>query len=109
MGRLPQKKIPRSDDDSDKLKSPAPQAVVDRQPFVIEYAELWRAADKVVYSTTLAEVSSARTRIERSFDPDSVRRLKATSERDLSVGGPHLAAEAIELWRVGNEAHSAAQ
>jgi dihydrofolate reductase len=72
-----------------------PEAVVDQQPFVIEYIELWRAADKVVYSTTLAEVSSARTRIERSFDPESVRRLKATSERDLSVGGPHLAAEAI--------------
>jgi dihydrofolate reductase len=71
------------------------EAVVDQPPFVMEYAELWRAADKVVYSTTLAEVSSARTRIERSFDPESVQRLKTTSERDLSVGGPNLAGEAI--------------
>jgi dihydrofolate reductase len=72
------------------------ETVAGQPPFATEYAELWRAADKVVYSTTLAEVSTARTRIERAFDPESVRRLKATSEHDLSVSGPHLAAQAIK-------------
>lgn len=66
------------------------------EPVSTEYAELWRAAEKVVYSTTLGEVSSARTRIERTFDPEAVRRLKAGAVRDLSVGGPQLAAEAIK-------------
>jgi len=60
-----------------------------------DFAELWRSADKIVYSTTLESVTSARTRIERSFDPEAVRRLKASSGRDLSVGGPGLAAQAI--------------
>ena len=67
------------------------------QPLVInDYAEIWRAADKVVYSRTLERASSARTRIERDFDPEAVRRLKAEASRDLSVGGPGLAAEAIK-------------
>ena len=57
-----------------------------------EFAELWRGADKIVFSTTLPRPSTAKTRIERAFDPDQVRRLKATSERDLTVGGPRLAA-----------------
>jgi dihydrofolate reductase len=65
-------------------------------PFINDYAEIWRAADKVVYSRTLERVSSARTRIERDFDPEAVRRLKAEAPRDLSVGGPRLAAEAIK-------------
>ena len=60
-----------------------------------EYAEIWRSADKVVYSTTLQEVASARTRLERSFDPDTVRQLKADATRDISVGGAALAAEAL--------------
>jgi dihydrofolate reductase len=60
-----------------------------------EFAALWRAADKIVFSTTLAGASTSRTRIERSFDPDQIRRLKATSERDITVGGPHLAAAMI--------------
>jgi len=58
-----------------------------------DYAAIWRAADKIVYSTTLSEVSSSRTRLERTFDPEAVRRLKA--EGDVSVGGPHLAAHAL--------------
>lgn len=62
---------------------------------IADFAAQWLDADKVVYSTTLDAVSTARTRLERSFDPEAVRRLKAESERDLSVGGPHLAAEAI--------------
>jgi dihydrofolate reductase len=67
----------------------------DHPPHVVQYARHWQAAEKVVYSTTMESVSSARTRIERSFDPDAVRRLKAESEHDLTVDGPHLAAQAI--------------
>jgi dihydrofolate reductase len=62
-------------------------------PAVLDYARIWRAADKVVYSSTLPAVSSARTRIERRFDPDAVRALK--EHGSVSVGGPTLAAEAI--------------
>jgi riboflavin biosynthesis pyrimidine reductase len=69
-------------------------------PFINDYAEIWRAADKVVYSRTLERVSSARTRIERAFDPEAVRRLKAEAARDVSVGGPELAAEAIKAGLV---------
>jgi dihydrofolate reductase len=60
-----------------------------------EYAEIWAGADKVVYSSTLAAAGTARTRIEPTFEPDRVRDLKARSEYDLSVGGPHLAASAL--------------
>ena len=60
-----------------------------------DYAEIWRAADKIVYSRTLEAASSARTRIERDFDPDAIRDMKSSAERDLSIGGPHLAAAAI--------------
>src|SRR4051794_36960173 len=67
----------------------------DPAPVMADYAQIWRAADKVVYSTTLTEVSTARTRIERSFDPDAVRALKAAAQHDLSVGGPALAARAF--------------
>jgi dihydrofolate reductase len=66
------------------------------EPFVIrDYAQIWQAAEKVVYSTTLKTVSTARTRIEREFDPEDIRRMKAQADRDISVGGPHLAAQAI--------------
>jgi dihydrofolate reductase len=60
-----------------------------------DFAALWRAADKIVFSTTLAHASTPRTRIERVVDPDQLRRLKTTSERDLTVGGPNLAAAMI--------------
>jgi dihydrofolate reductase len=60
-----------------------------------DFAELWQAADKVVYSKTLETVSTAKTRLERNFDPEAVRALKASAERDLAVGGPHLAAQAF--------------
>jgi dihydrofolate reductase len=60
-----------------------------------EFAQLWRGADKIVFSSTLTHASTSRTRIERAFDPDQIRRLKATSERDITVGGPHLAAAMI--------------
>lgn len=67
----------------------------DQPPHILQYARDWQAAEKVVYSTTLESVSSARTRLERTFDPAAVRRLKAESERDLTVDGPDLASQAI--------------
>jgi dihydrofolate reductase len=71
------------------------ETIADQEPFVRDYAEIWRAADKIVYSRSLETVSSERTRIERSFDPDAVRQMKASADRDISVGGPTLAAQAI--------------
>jgi len=69
-------------------------------PVLRDYAQIWRAADKVVYSSTLDSVSSARTRLERRFDPDAVRHLKATSSQDLSIGGADLARQAIQAGLV---------
>jgi dihydrofolate reductase len=65
-----------------------------------DFARIWHASDKVVYSATLGEVSSARTRLERAFDPDAVRRMKASAERDLAIGGPHLASQALRAGLV---------
>jgi dihydrofolate reductase len=62
---------------------------------VRDFAEIWRAAEKRVYSRTLAAPSSARTRIEREFDPQAIQELKQSSSRDISVGGPELAAQAF--------------
>ena len=67
----------------------------DRPPFILDYADIWRAADKVVYSKTLEAVTTARTRIEREFDREAVRRLKASADSDISVGGAELAAQAL--------------
>jgi dihydrofolate reductase len=75
-----------------------------RPPFIRDYAEIWRAAEKIVYSKTLETVFSARTRIEREFEPGAVRQLKASAERDLSVGGPELAGQAIRA-RLVDEYH----
>jgi dihydrofolate reductase len=72
----------------------------DQRPVMQDFAKIWQAADKVVYSTTLPAVSSGRTRIERDFDPEAVRRMKAAAGRDITVGGPHLAAEAIRAGLV---------
>jgi dihydrofolate reductase len=69
-----------------------------------DFAEIWRAADKIVYSKTLETASSARTRIERDFYPDTVRRMKAQAERDISVGGPDLATQALKTGLV-DECH----
>jgi dihydrofolate reductase len=66
------------------------------EPAVIrDFAEIWRAADKIVYSRALQTVSSARTRIEREFDRDAVRQLKQSSGADITVGGAELAGHAI--------------
>ena len=71
------------------------------EPSTIEdYAHIGRAADKIVYSRSLDAVTSAKTRLERSFDADAVREMKASAERDISVGGPDLAAQAIRAGLV---------
>ncbi len=69
-----------------------------------DFAEIWRAAEKVVYSRTLPMPSSARTRIERDFDPAAIRRLKESSDRDLTVGGAELAGRALAAGLV-DECH----
>jgi dihydrofolate reductase len=72
----------------------------DAPPHILDYAGIWQAADKVVYSRTLDEASSARTRIERDFDPEAVRELKAGADSDLAVGGAELGAEAFRAGLV---------
>ena len=76
----------------------------DQSAGVRDFAELWRVAEKVVYSRTLQTVTSARTRIEREFDPGAVRRLKETSVSDITVGGAELAGQAIATGLV-DECH----
>ena len=74
---------------------------LDEQPsYVREFTELWRAADKVVFSRTLETARTARTRIEHDFDVEAIRQLKAQSNHDLAVGGPELAAQAIRAGLV---------
>ena len=75
-------------------------ALADQPSFMRDYAEIWQAADKVVYSKTLETVSSVRTRIERDFQPDAIRQFKAREVRDITVGGSELAAQAIEVGLV---------
>lgn len=65
-----------------------------------EFAEVWRATDKVVYSSTLDAVPEPRTRLERTFDPEVVQTMKDDAERDLAIAGPGLAAEAIRAGLV---------
>jgi riboflavin biosynthesis pyrimidine reductase len=71
------------------------ETIDDPSPLMREYAEIWRAADKIVYSRTLDRARSARTRIERELDVDAVRAMKASLERDITVGGPELAGQAL--------------
>lgn len=66
----------------------------------LEYVPIWQAAEKIVYSTTLQTVSTAKTRIERKFDADAVRELKERATRNIGVGGPGLAAHAIRAGLV---------
>lgn len=72
----------------------------DQPSHLRDFAEIWRAADKIVYSRTLDNVSSEKTTIERAFDPEAVRRLKESTESDLAVGGPELAATAFRAGLV---------
>jgi dihydrofolate reductase len=76
------------------------QTLADQPQVVHDFAKIWQAADKIVYSKTLATVSSARTRLERDFDPEAVQQLKAQAGRDITVGGPDLAAQAIKAGLV---------
>jgi dihydrofolate reductase len=74
--------------------------LADQSRVMRDFAQLWQAADKIVYSKTLQTPSSARTRIEPDFDPEAVRQMKTQAERDLTVGGPDLAAQAIKAGLV---------
>jgi dihydrofolate reductase len=67
---------------------------------MLDFAQIWQAAEKIVYSKTLEAVSSARTRIERDFDPEAIRQMKARAGRDIIVGGPELAAQAFKAGLV---------
>ncbi|HMG28808.1 MAG TPA: dihydrofolate reductase family protein [Jiangellaceae bacterium] len=78
--------------------------LADQPPVMQDFAEIWQAAEKIVYSRTLETVSSARTRIERDFDAEAVRQVKAAVGRDITVGGPNLAAEAFKAGLV-DECH----
>ena len=69
-------------------------------PVARDFADIWQAADKVVYSRTLESPSSARTRVERSFDPDAVMEMKDSADRNLAIGGAELAASAIQAGLV---------
>ena len=81
------------------------ETVGDDQPEVMrDFAEVWRAAEKVVYSRSLESASTPRTRIERDFDPESIRELKASASSDIAVGGPELAAQAFRAGLV-DECH----
>ena len=80
------------------------ETLTDQAPVMRDFAEIWRSADKIVYSRTLESVSSARTRIERDFDPEAVRHMKASAGRDIAVGGPELAAQAFRAGLV-DECH----
>ena len=74
--------------------------LADQPPYIQDFAEIWRAADKIVYSKTLEAVSSERTRIERVFEAEAVRQLKESAAQDLTVGGPELAAHAFKAGLV---------
>jgi dihydrofolate reductase len=78
--------------------------LADESPAMRDFATIWQSADKIVYSRTLPAVSSARTRLERDFDPEAIRELKAQADRDLTIGGPALAAHALET-RLVDELH----
>jgi dihydrofolate reductase len=79
-------------------------ALAAQSGLMADFANVWQAADKVLYSTTLDAVSTAKTRLERNFDPASVRDMKASATSDLTVGGAHLAAHAFKAGLV-DECH----
>jgi dihydrofolate reductase len=77
-----------------------PETFDDPSPVILDYAQIWQGADKVVYSRTLESAATARTRIERDFELDAIGERKASADRDISVGGPELAAQAIRAGLV---------
>jgi dihydrofolate reductase len=74
--------------------------VSEHPSYIADFAEIWRNTDKIVFSRTLGDVSTTRTRLEREFDPHAIRRLKDTAETDILVGGPELAAQAMKAGLV---------
>ena len=81
-----------------------PMQVAGQLPVVVDFAKIWHASDKVVFSRALKTAPSARTRVAGDFDPEAVRQMKAAAGRDLSVGGPELAAQALKAGLV-DEVH----
>jgi dihydrofolate reductase len=75
-------------------------ALAEQSPLMRDFAQIWQASDKIVYSKTLEAVSTARTRIERDFNPEAIRQMKALARQDLIVGGPDLAAQAFKAGLV---------
>jgi dihydrofolate reductase len=73
-------------------------------PLTQDFAEIWQAADKIVYSKTLAAVSTRKTQIERNFDPEAIQQLKRTAQHDILIGGPELAAHAFRAGLI-DECH----
>ena len=86
------------------LKAWETMGAEDEPAYIQDFAEIWQGADKVVFSRTLSSVSTARTRLERDFDPEAIREMKARADRDITVGGPRLAAEAFKAGLV-DEVH----
>jgi dihydrofolate reductase len=73
-------------------------------PLRRDFAELWQAADKIVYSRTLQAVATRKAQLERNFEPEAIRQLKATLEKDILIGGPELAAHAFRAGLI-DECH----
>jgi dihydrofolate reductase len=71
------------------------ESAVPDERYVREFAEMWRQADKVVFSRSLGSIASARTRLEHDFEPEAVRRLKAAADRRITIGGANLAGQAL--------------
>jgi dihydrofolate reductase len=76
------------------------ETLPDQSPGERDFTQLWQAADKIVYSTSLETVSTGRTRLEREFDPSAIREMKAARDRDITVAGPDLAAQAFRAGLV---------
>jgi dihydrofolate reductase len=81
-----------------------PHTFAEQPPVVLDFAKIWKAAEKIVYSKTLQTASSTSTRIERTFDSEAIRQMKSSATRSISVGGPNLAAQAMKAGLV-NECH----
>ena len=77
-----------------------PEVFPSQTPATLDFARIWQAADKIVYSKSLETVSTPKTRLEREFEPQTVRDLKAQVTQDISVAGPNLAAQAIRAGLV---------
>ena len=77
-----------------------PEVMPDQTPAMMDFARIWQAADKIVYSKSLETVSTSKTRLEREFEPQAVHDLKAQSPHDITVAGPNLAAQAIQAGLV---------